>query len=141
MPTQATPGYSGRLYSSIDNGATYQEVMEVTDMKQKRSVKMIDATNHNSGGDDEFIPGTRGGQVTVTVNKIAADAGQLNIENAIALGSKVKIRFDALGTASTKPRKEAFFLVEDFEESSPQSGLVGSQITLRQTGAVTSSTQ
>jgi hypothetical protein len=141
MPTQATAGFNGRLYSSVDNGASYQEVMEVTDMKQKRSVKMIDATNHNSGGDDEFIPGTRGGQVTVTINKIAADAGQLNIENAIALGSKVKIRFDALGTAATKPRKEAFFLVEDFEESAPQSGLVGAQLTLRQTGAVTSTTQ
>jgi hypothetical protein len=140
MPTQAVAGFNSRFYTSPDGGTTWHEVGEMTDIKKKRTVKMLDATSHTSAGDEEYIPGTRGFTGTATVLAVASDVGQIDLRNAITPGTKLKIRVDPYGSVTGRARTEGFAFVEDFEESGPNAGIVGGQISLRGTGAVTETT-
>jgi hypothetical protein len=141
MATQSIAGYNGLFYVSPDGGTTWHLIGELTDVKAKITTKMEDATSHSSGGLGEFIPGNTTWTGTATVLSVFADVGQAAIAAALSPKTKLKFRFDPVGTAVGKPRREGFGYVSDFEETAPNSGLVGATITIQGTGALVISTQ
>jgi predicted secreted protein len=134
-------GYNGVLFVSPDSGTTWHAVGELKDVQFKRTAKMLDATTHASAGDEDFIPGNRGWTATASYLAVYSDAGQTDIAAALTPGTKLKARFDPVGTAVGKPRREGFCFIEDFTEKAPTSDIVAVDITLRGAGALTLSTQ
>jgi len=140
MPSNSTAGFNATIEVSTDGGANYIPVLEVRDFKIKRGQKLMDATSHSSGGDEEHKSGLRNWSATAEALRVYGDAGQDAVEAALN-GAELKIRYRPKGSGAGKPQKIGSILIEDFEESAPNSDLIATNITFRGTGPLVSSAQ
>lgn len=141
MPSNASAGFNAVIEVSTDGGTVYTPVLEVRDFKLKRGRKLMDATSHSSGGDEESKPGNRNWSATAEALRVHSDAGQGVVEAALESGAELKIRYRPKGTGAGRPQKIGSILIEDMEEAAPNSDLLATNISFRGTGPLVTSNQ
>ena len=138
--SEAIAGYVGVAYIST-NGTDFDPIIELKDVTIKRTTKMLDATSHSSGGEEDYIPGVRGWTATANSLTVFSDASNEAKENGYNGRTRFKFRFDPAGTDTGKPRFEGYGYIEDLENKFPNLDLVEDTISIRGSGVLAYSTQ
>lgn len=143
MATQALPSYKGRAYFSINAGSSFEEFGEMTDAELHRQITLADATSHKSAGNKEFVVTEREWEITGTGLRIYTDAGQLDVDSALAGDTLVQVRFDPQGTsgASGFERFSGSGYFKDLKITQKTNDLTMLAIQFQGSGALTKSSQ
>lgn len=91
---------SGGSIAESSNGSSYTTVGKVKSISLPPSVAMIDATDNDSAGTKEKLPGDSEFKLSVTANYDSADAGQTAIIDAAAAKSPLYYRYRPKGTGT-----------------------------------------
>lgn len=92
-------GSAGALAEST-NGSSYTGIGKIKSISLPPSVNMIDATDNDSGGTKEKLPGDSEFKLSVTANFDPADAGQVDVMNNCAAKTSLYFRYRPQGTGT-----------------------------------------
>jgi len=130
-------GFDGKLAVSAA-GSVYTDVGGVTEVGFSHARGKIDVSDWDSSGWKENLVGF--GEITLsfTHNYDEADAGQDIIRTAANAGSQLYFRYRPGGDGSgTKDEMIGKYMLDSYEDSSPNEGAVTSSGSASSTGAPT----
>ena len=130
-------GFDGKLAASAD-GVTYTDVGGVTEAGISNARGKIDVTDWDSAGWRENLAGFGELTLTFTHNYDESNAGQDIIRTAAQAGNQLYFRYRPAGDGSgTKDEVIGKYLLDSYEDSSPNEGAVTSSGSASSTGAPT----
>lgn len=91
---------SGAILSVSTDGSSYTAVGKVKSISLPPSVNMIDATDNDSSGTKEKLPGDSEFKLSVTCNYDISDAAQTTIISGCAAKTLLYFRYRPKGTAT-----------------------------------------
>lgn len=92
MATKAIGGYGGKVFVSSDDGTTYIPIAEVKEHTITVNAEEFDATNYDSNGWSENVPGFSSWEASMTANYIGDDTGQSALRTAVVGRTRVKVQ-------------------------------------------------
>jgi predicted secreted protein len=135
-------GYAGRVYVSDDDGVTFAEVAQLSNVELAIDVDLLDETN-----DDDDVPskeisaGIASWTATASGMYVPDDDAQTKLLAAVQAGSPMKFRFDFDGTASGKRRFEGTGLIAPWRLTSRVGDMAGETVQINGSGLLAVSAQ
>lgn len=133
MATQAIGGYNGKIFVSDDGGSTYEPIAEVKEHTITVNAEELDATNYDSDGWSENVPGFSSWEASLTANYIGDDAGQAALRNAVVGRERVMVQLVAKNEVG-EVGFEGLATITSFEVSSAVDAVVELSIELMGSG-------
>jgi hypothetical protein len=110
-PSLAKAGYTGVVYASADQGATWNDLAELADVGFELSLGTVEVTNNESAG-EEYGPTIPAWTATARQLYVKSDAAQSALLAACLGGQMLQFRFDPAGTAAGNDRLSGFGLMQ-----------------------------
>lgn len=134
-------GSAATLTLSGDSGATYLiPIGRIKSIALPPGVTMVDATDNDSNGTKDFLPGDSKFNLSVTANADSADAGQIAIKNGFAAKTLMYVRYrPRVGTGEDQFIGQAY--IEKAQIDSKHEAIQELMFDLQYTGGLTKSPQ
>lgn len=125
--------------AKIYNGAA--EIVSLRDLAISVQNKTADATDHDSGGWDEFIGGNKNWTGTSQHAKVLAAASQDALYDALVAASLLTINIYPNGVGVGQPVWSGSAIIEKWDYKAPNNDLQDISVSLKGSGALTRSVQ
>jgi len=139
VATKAIGGYNGKVLVSSDGGTTYEPVAEVKEHTITINAEELDATNYDSQGWSENVPGFSSWEVSLTANYIGDDSGQEALRDAVINHTRVMVQL-AANYDNGEVAFEGLATITSFEVSSAVDSVVELSLELMGSGPLTTTT-
>lgn len=134
-------GRSAVLLVSTDGGSVYNAVGNVSDVSLDRTVDETDSTTFDDAGDRAFLPNHSDQTISFTL-KVDETAGQLDTIWTSVLTKVIdKWRLKSDDDSGVAKQLDVDAFVSSVSEGHPMEDVMGLDVTLRGTGALTRVTQ